>query len=309
MEDRSLSDSPSQRFLDADAFVASDAIEGGISNRSSDAGGETAYGISRRYHPNETPWPPTPERARFLRWKGYWRESFCDDLPEPLDLAVYDWSINSGENNPALELQKLLGFSGARGSPRGLDGDIGPETALAAREACALPEAAIDLSRKLVIARAKYLTELIRNGAASPAGEDQLSNLGGWWKRTLLLMAELDDRYIDLIDSRPTPDLPELLPFHADESAEEGKMASPTPPEPRPASGPLEGAIRQGIRYVVALAVGWAATTLPWLVPPDAAPGLTETITLGIAGVVASGLAALGKLARDRGWPLIGSLL
>jgi len=69
--------------------------EGFKSNRSTDPGGETVYGISRRYHPEVEPWPPTWERAKAF-YLDLWVAAGCDDLPFPLDVLHADSNVNPG---------------------------------------------------------------------------------------------------------------------------------------------------------------------------------------------------------------------
>ena len=70
--------------------------EGGYSNDPSDPGGETKYGISKRYHPNVDVKNLTIDEAQEIYRMEYWNPSGCDSLPEPLDLIVFDTAVNMG---------------------------------------------------------------------------------------------------------------------------------------------------------------------------------------------------------------------
>ena len=69
--------------------------EGFKSNDVSDAGGETVYGISRKYHPS-IPWPPTWDQAKKIYLNEYWARNGCDNHPFPLDVIHADSCVNPG---------------------------------------------------------------------------------------------------------------------------------------------------------------------------------------------------------------------
>ena len=51
---------------------------------------------------------------------NYWKRAKCDQLPSGLDLAVFDWAVNSGVSRASKALQKIIGVKD--------DGVIGPIT-------------------------------------------------------------------------------------------------------------------------------------------------------------------------------------
>jgi lysozyme family protein len=111
----------------SDGFDVAAAItfaqEGG--HNPSDEGSDTWYGIRRANHPDETPWPPTKERALEIAREQYWAPYRFDLLPASLACAAFDWVFNGG---PAIStLQRILGVTE--------DGRIGPDTAHAAARA------------------------------------------------------------------------------------------------------------------------------------------------------------------------------
>lgn len=275
----------SARFLRCDALTAE--LEGGLANNAADRGGETAFGISRRSYPTEEPWPPSRERAQAIRHLDYWQRSHCDELPELIALAVYDWTIHSGRGAPARALQNILGVK--------VDGDIGLEiTVPACLARCSTPERELELAEALMRARARLLAEIVRSDSS------QAEFLGGWLARMLAVGAAIRDAYLIALESRPIEPL-EVRPMTAPVTG--GETA------PREASSPLQGIVRQVVRVPIAMLLGWIAASLPSLVSADAVPGLTDTVTLSVSGVILAALAGLGKLARDRGWPVLGSLL
>jgi hypothetical protein len=70
--------------------------EGFRSNDRDDPGGDTVFGISRVFYPNENPWPPTWERAKEIYLQDYWIRNGCDKLPFPLDVIHADSCVNPG---------------------------------------------------------------------------------------------------------------------------------------------------------------------------------------------------------------------
>lgn len=107
------------------------AHEGGWADHPSDPGGATMKGITigrfRQYKPNAT---KSDLRAisdamveRIYR-DDYWKPVLGDDLQYGVDLAVFDFAVNSGPPRAARYLQAVVGAK--------QDGVIGPETLKAA---------------------------------------------------------------------------------------------------------------------------------------------------------------------------------
>jgi lysozyme family protein len=104
------------------------AKEGGYVDHPADPGGATNLGITLA---TLSAWRGKPvskaeicaltrdEAAEIYRAR-YWTPLRCGDLPRGLDLAVFDYGVNSGIGRPARALQKILGV--------GQDGVIGPVT-------------------------------------------------------------------------------------------------------------------------------------------------------------------------------------
>lgn len=84
-----------------------------------DEGGETVYGISRKWHPDE-PWPPTPERAKEIAYHDYWQVLQCDALPPDIAFYLADTSFNQGQGYAVCLFQQLSGVYS--------DGKMGPNT-------------------------------------------------------------------------------------------------------------------------------------------------------------------------------------
>ena len=98
--------------------------EGGYVNHPRDPGGETNLGVTKRVYEE---WGGTKDMKDLteedvapIYEKNYWLRAKCDQLPSGLDLAVMDWSVNSGVGRAAKKLQEMIGTVA--------DGGIGPNT-------------------------------------------------------------------------------------------------------------------------------------------------------------------------------------
>lgn len=114
--------------------------EGGYSNHPSDPGGPTNWGITlkdaRTYWKVDATAADVKEMpigvAVDIYRRRYWAPLRCDELPAGVDLAVFDYGVNSGIGRSARVLQQIVGVPG--------DGGIGPETLARVR---ALPASTI----------------------------------------------------------------------------------------------------------------------------------------------------------------------
>ena len=98
--------------------------EGGYVNHPKDPGGETNLGVTKRVYEE---WGGTKDMRDLTQEdvapiyeKNYWGRAKCDHLPSGLDLAVFDWAVNSGVGRAAKKLQTMIGTEA--------DGGIGPNT-------------------------------------------------------------------------------------------------------------------------------------------------------------------------------------
>lgn len=94
--------------------------EGGYVNNPKDPGGETKYGIAKKFYPNEDIKNLTIERAIELYKKDYWDKCKCDEMPISIALYVFDTAVNQGCGFAIKMLQKALGINP--------DGIIGKQT-------------------------------------------------------------------------------------------------------------------------------------------------------------------------------------
>jgi len=98
--------------------------EGGYVNHPKDPGGETNLGVTKRVYEE---WGgeksmrdlKVSDVAPIYR-KNYWDRLKGDDLPNGLDLCVFDFGVNAGTGRSAKYLQKMVDTPA--------DGGIGPNT-------------------------------------------------------------------------------------------------------------------------------------------------------------------------------------
>ena len=117
------------------------AYEGGFSNHPDDPGGVTLEGIIQRVYDAYRKRKGLPTRAltpamrNGIEWQRerneiyksqYWDAVRADELPDGIDIVVFDGAVNSGPYQSALWLQRALGVEA--------DGHIGVNTLNAARE-------------------------------------------------------------------------------------------------------------------------------------------------------------------------------
>jgi hypothetical protein len=111
------------------------AQEGGFSADPNDPGGATNLGITRATLEAWRGKPVTPEDVRNLTKaeaveiyrSNYWNPARCADLPDGVDLMVFDFAVNSGPRTAVKALQRSVGVTE--------DGSVGPNTLRAAKAA------------------------------------------------------------------------------------------------------------------------------------------------------------------------------
>ncbi len=114
--DQMLGDSRFQKIMKS----RTQGNEGGYSNHPNDRGGETKYGISSRWYPNEDIPNLTRERANAILYKDYWIGPHINQLPDEFADIVFDNGVVQGQSTAITNLQRALGVHA--------DGLIGPNT-------------------------------------------------------------------------------------------------------------------------------------------------------------------------------------
>ena len=98
--------------------------EGGYVNHPKDPGGETNLGVTKRVYEDfggeKEMKDLTKEDVEPIYKKNYWDRVKGDDLPEGLDLSIFDFAVNAGPGRAAKFIQRLVNTT--------VDGGIGPNT-------------------------------------------------------------------------------------------------------------------------------------------------------------------------------------
>lgn len=99
--------------------------EGGYVNDPTDMGGETKYGITKRFYPNVDIKNLTVEQAKKIYHQDYWRIAKVDDIPDNLKHMYFDMCVNMGTKRAIKILQKS---ANSKGHKLVVDGKIGSKT-------------------------------------------------------------------------------------------------------------------------------------------------------------------------------------
>ena len=94
-------------------------IEGGYVNNPDDPGGETKYGISKNAYPDLDIKKLTTADAKAIYEHDYWNKCHADELPYPVDIAVFDMAVNSHPKAAIKIFQKVVNTT-----PDSIFGDI-----------------------------------------------------------------------------------------------------------------------------------------------------------------------------------------
>ncbi len=117
--------------------------EGGYSNHPNDSGGATMRGVTQKvYDGYRKQKGKLPQGVRYILteelediyYKQYWLAAACDKVPYPLNVALFDFSVNAGHSRAIMCLQEalvMLGYTVA------IDGGIGAKTLAAINAALA----------------------------------------------------------------------------------------------------------------------------------------------------------------------------
>lgn len=141
--------------------------EGGYSNISEDLGGETKFGITKRFYPDLDIKNLTKADAIKIYYEDYWLKFKCDKIPAKLRYIYFDMCVNMGKRTAVRILQRAcIG----KGKKIALDGGLGSETFNAIKD--------LEVSRVRAY-RVKYYCDLV---AVKPKQEKFYY---GWFKRSL----------------------------------------------------------------------------------------------------------------------------
>ena len=100
--------------------------EGGYVNDPHDAGGETNFGIAKRWYPDVDIKNLTKEKAKKIYHQDYWRPARCDEMPSHLRHIYFDMCVNFGRRGAVKVLQQAANSKSR--NKISVDGGIGPNT-------------------------------------------------------------------------------------------------------------------------------------------------------------------------------------
>ncbi len=99
--------------------------EGGYVHDPSDLGGETNFGIAKRFYPDVDIKNLDKEGAKEIYKKDYWDKNKVDDLSDDLKHIFFDMCVNQGRGTAVKILQRACN---AKGADLAVDGGFGPGT-------------------------------------------------------------------------------------------------------------------------------------------------------------------------------------
>jgi lysozyme family protein len=121
----------SDKFLKAFDYVM--LHEGGYVNDSTDPGGETRYGISKRSYSNLNIKDLTLDQAREIYHRDFWIKAKCENIDdENIAIKFFDLSVNMGIGQAVKLIQRALRATGEQVVE---DSVIGPITLAAINKA------------------------------------------------------------------------------------------------------------------------------------------------------------------------------
>ena len=99
--------------------------EGGYVNDPKDLGGETKYGITKRFYPDIDIKNLTIEQAKDIYKSDYWDKNKVESLPQNLWHIYFDMCVNMGKRTAVKVLQRA---AVNKGKNIEVDGGLGPMT-------------------------------------------------------------------------------------------------------------------------------------------------------------------------------------
>ena len=111
------------------AFDEVIGLEGGYVNDPNDKGGETNWGIAKRWHPNVDVKHLSKEGAKQIYWNEYWNPlQLAVVLNDDIAAEIFEQAVNMGRKQAAYHVQWSLGLLG---EPVNVDGFLGQATSAA----------------------------------------------------------------------------------------------------------------------------------------------------------------------------------
>ena len=132
-----------------------------------DLGGETNFGITKRFYPDVDIKNLTKEDAKQIYYKDYWKKNKCDKMPDQLKYIYFDMCVNMGKRTAVKILQRA---SVNKGKNIDVDGGLGKMTLEAVKN--------VELERVRAF-RVKYYADLVNTKP------EQEKFYYGWFKRAI----------------------------------------------------------------------------------------------------------------------------
>ena len=99
--------------------------EGGYVDDPNDLGGETNFGIAKRFYPDVDIKNLTKDEASDIYRRDYWDKNKVDEMPEQLRHIYFDMCVNQGKGTAVKVLQRACNSKKANLK---VDGGLGPKT-------------------------------------------------------------------------------------------------------------------------------------------------------------------------------------
>ena len=141
--------------------------EGGYVNDPKDLGGETKFGITKRFYPDLDIKNLTKEDAKEIYREDYWNKNRVESLPQELWHIFFDMCVNMGRGTAVKILQRA---ANSKGRNIDVDGGMGPATLKAMK--------GVEVERVRAY-RVKYYSDLV---AKRP---EQDKFYFGWFRRSM----------------------------------------------------------------------------------------------------------------------------
>ena len=141
--------------------------EGGYVNDPNDLGGETNFGITKRFYPDVDIKNLTKEDAKQIYYKDYWKKNKCDKMPDQLKHIYFDMCVNMGKRTAVKILQRA---AVNKGKDIDVDGGLGAMTLEAIKN--------VELTRVRAY-RVKYYVDIVNKKP------EQEKFYFGWFRRSL----------------------------------------------------------------------------------------------------------------------------
>jgi len=143
--------------------------EGGYVHDPNDLGGETNFGIAKRFYPDIDIKNLTEDDAKEIYRRDYWDKNRVEELPEHLRHFFFDCCVNMGRGTAVKLLQRACV---AKGADIAIDGGMGPGT----MGAIETYKPSLERCRMY---RVKYYMDLVANKP------EQERFLFGWFRRAI----------------------------------------------------------------------------------------------------------------------------